>query len=729
MNVLELREDRLDTVAPEESALRPGVEEGVAMQPSAEAIAPISGLYQWKRLPIGPPSPVTREELRVDVDGWYPQMVVSGVAFAGLTSKVSWIARVQRVQTPTGIAWQGPVFYKDGLASLMPYAQVSVRPHLLGVQATFSGGGPTLQRLYLPKSKSFQPVELEFDSVSAITAVTSVQTNAHPDRPSDLPAENLTIEEVFRRTGFGVTKSNGDSVVPIAGSGADQKWSNAEMHDAMQIHWSRFANKPQWSLWTLFADRHEMGTGLGGIMFDSIGPNHRQGTALFLNSFISQAPTSDPVPTAWVRRMVFWTAVHEMGHAFNLAHSWQKHLGTPWVPLTSDTEARSFMNYPYNVSGGVPTFFKSFRYRFSDQELLFLRHAPERFVQMGNAAWFDHHAFEQADTSEEASFRLTLRVNRDKPVFEYLEPVVVELKLTNVSDEPQLIEESILKTLEDFTIIVVKDGRDARQHLPMARYCWRGKKTVLQPDESLYESIFISAGTAGWNVADPGHYTIQACMQRQEADVVSNALRIKVLLPHNRDEELIGQDYFSDEVGRVMAFDGSRYLESANDTLRTVAARSKDCKAAIHANVALGMAMLRPFKLIQFADENGHGNGSAKTPRGRIDVRPADESGLEFLNAALGESAEASSAAAESLGHIDYRYYAEQVADACLQSGDRHEAAQTQRKLVDTMSARKVKGRKVAEPVMEEMKKRLDEIEATDADGKTAGRGRHSRRS
>ena len=24
-----------------------------------------------------------------------------------------------------------------------------------------------------------------------------------------------------------------------------------------------------------------------------------------------------------------------------------------------------------------------------------MRHAPERFVQQGNALWFDHHAFEE----------------------------------------------------------------------------------------------------------------------------------------------------------------------------------------------------------------------------------------------------------------------------------------------------------------------------------------------
>ena len=124
------------------------------------------------------------------------------------------------------------------------------------------------------------------------------------------------------------------------------------MHDAMQIYWSHFANVPQWRLWVLFASLHDRGASLGGIMFDDIGPNHRQGTSLFNDSFIKNAPNGDPNPAAWVQRMKFWTACHEMGHAFNLAHSWQKALGTPWIPLANENEARSFMNYPYNVAGG-----------------------------------------------------------------------------------------------------------------------------------------------------------------------------------------------------------------------------------------------------------------------------------------------------------------------------------------------------------------------------------------
>ena len=38
-----------------------------------------------------------------------------------------------------------------------------------------------------------------------------------------------------------------------------------------------------------------------------------------------------------------------------------------------------------------------------------MRHAPASFVQMGNADWFDHHGFEQAETTPEPDFELTVR--------------------------------------------------------------------------------------------------------------------------------------------------------------------------------------------------------------------------------------------------------------------------------------------------------------------------------
>ena len=113
-------------------------------------------------------------------------------------------------------------------------------------------------------------------------------------------------------------------------------------------------------------------------MFDDIGPNHRQGTAVFLDSSLFNAPAGMVQPQDWVERYKFWCAVHEAGHCFNLAHSWQKDypsFGTSWIPLTNDTASTSFMNYPFywpdgpsGSSNSESDYFSNFEYRFNDGE-------------------------------------------------------------------------------------------------------------------------------------------------------------------------------------------------------------------------------------------------------------------------------------------------------------------------------------------------------------------------
>ncbi len=459
------------------------------------------------------------------------------------------------------------------------------------------------------------------------------------------------------------------------------------MHDAMQTYWSRFAGKAQWAMWVFFAALHESGTSLGGLMLDEIGRNLRQGSAIFSDSFISTAPAGDANPAAWVQRMRFWTACHEMGHAFNLAHSWQKALGAPWIPLANEPEARSFMNYPYNVHGGQTAFFSGFEYRFSDGELLFMRHAPARFVQMGNADWFDNHGFQQASISPEPAFRLELRTNRERPLFEFMEPVVVELKLTNVLSHPQLIHENLMSMLDRMTVILKKDGKPTRQFLPYAQYCWQSGVRKLNPRESVYESLFISVGRNGWDMAEPGYYTVQVALHLDKEDIVSNQLRVRVTPPRGYDEEYLAQDFFSDDVGRVITFDGSHFLSKGNDILREVVARLGDRRVARHVRVALGSAMARDSKQLDLG-EGGTEVMPVHKAGGKIKLlRGNTEEARKQLSIALAQQTDQ---AAESLGHIDYKYYVDRYSDWLYDQGDVEGAVKAQDDLYQTLSARKV---------------------------------------
>jgi len=640
---------------------------------------------------------VAGEELRLDVDGRYPQMTASGSIEISPVQRLHWIASIHSTGPNT---YSGGIWYKDPAVTPFGYTTVDIKVSsllVLGRKAKVVFSGPGLKpriRLFKFRSPYFHRVEVEYDAESPIAPVLQVDTCAHPNHPATLPCETLTIRQVFQRSGFDTTVSPNTSNVTGAPGGT---WSDMEMHDAMTVFWSRFANLPQWALWTFFADQHDMGSGLGGIMFDDIGPNHRQGTAIFYNSFISDPPPpADPNVAAYIARNRFWTAVHEMGHAFNLAHSWQKSLGapfgSPWIPLVDEPEARSFMNYPYGVAGGETAFYADFEYRFTDQELLFMRHAPERFVRMGDAAWFDHHGFEQARTMPAPPLGLEIRANRPKPVFEFLEPVMIELKLKNISTAPQIVDENILTTLDGITIALKRQGSPARQFLPFAQYCMQPAAKVLQPNEAMYASVYVTAGLNGIDVAEPGRYILQAALHRPEGDVVSNVFALRIAAPAGFDEEVIAQDFFSNAVSRVLAFDGSRVLPEANTTLRNVVDRLGDRRVAKHARIPLGLAVAEPARVLAIGA--GAEAGTA-APKKTLKVESAQPDRAEAeLKAALMKQPDV---AAESLGHVDYKVYVDDLTTLLETKGEVEEAAEAQDTLYKIMAARNVLPRVLGE--------------------------------
>jgi hypothetical protein len=373
-----------------------------------------------------------------------------------------------------------------------------------------------------------------------------------------------------------------------------------------------------------------------------------------------------------------------MGHAFNLAHSWQKTLGTPWARLADDPEARSFMNYPSRVGGGETTFFSDFEFRFSNAELMFLRHAPATFVQMGNADWFDHHGLAEGRGQEGAPCELTLRVNRTRPVFEFLEPVIIEAKLTNRLDEAISVSSAVLDP-QELTVVIKRRDRPARQWLPFATYCRREDAHVLMPGGAHYNALPIYAGRNGWDVCEPGEYEISVAAQVNGELIVSDVLALRVDPPRSWDEESIGEVFFTPEVGRTLAFGGSQHFGVANDALREAVHRLPGCRAAKHAEVALAAPLAGPFKMLVIPPTRLQ-MASAAGVDAAIRERPAriDEA-VPVLRAALGDAA-----AAETFGHIGYRRIVEEVAAVLARHDACEPAAQLQESLYEVLSRREV---------------------------------------
>jgi len=676
---------------------------------------PVSGLYRFEqRVPMPQLRYLTvQEDLRLDVDGYYPQMTASGLSIPegarlwGPYRKVHWVAALTALGRNR---WAGEIWYTDPPAPPdFPFTHVEISAGLaLGssgkhADVTFSGGGsPERVRAYGFVSPRFHSLALEVDVVEGVSATTSFDIASHPTRPASLPKEILTLETVYQRAGFDVTSASaaGQATVPLAlasteGATDTDTWSNDELHHAMETYWSAYRTSAQWGVWVLFATRYSYGGAFLGVMFDFTGSAQRQGAALFMNAFDGSAPADDAAPSAWLQRSIFHTVVHEVGHTLNLAHSFGKigplSLGTPWIPTMNDPGALSFMNYARkyddgNGAMGQEAYYQRFDQRFSNDELLFMRHAPDRFVEPGYVASGESHAYEDSPGTPGAPLTLELRANRAAPIFEFLEPVWLELKLTNRSALPQSIPDGILLDRQRLDIAIRREGGPIQRQRPYARPCMVERQTKLSPGDSVYSAVFVGAGAQGWHIAEPGYYAVQAALDLHGATVFSNRLRLRVAPARSYDEQYLAQDFFRDDVGRVLDFGGSAFLSGANDVLRQVTEILPDRRVARHAHDALGSIAARPRKQLQLP--GGSLTTSAARGGGRITMSRADPAAARrHLDRALLENADA---AAETFGHILYRRRVEDLAAYFAKRREPARAAAALEVLYQTLSRRGV---------------------------------------
>lgn len=654
----------------------------------------VSGLYtrsDWSGSGAGLQKQVV-EIVRLDVDGYLPLMFASGNYSTNIYSirgSVDWLAD-RLMETSTGV-WEGLIAQRWGNEQLLPYSLV--RFHVprrqfsvngASMTITFGGGDvPEISRVLQYESPYFRTAEVEFDTVETAPRVTTVDTWAHPNRPVNLRHEQLSIAEVYSRAGVDLQQSPNTSVVELeAGVGADI-WNDQQLHDAMQRFWSRYKPRAQWALWMLFAHRHVpkiLPNGervdVLGQMFDhkdrknSIDPIQRQGAAVFGKAIAEKVPAGEMHPEQWIRREQFFAAVHEIGHCFNLTHSFEKQTQN-WYYDPGDPLAESFMNYPSAVNKNGGNFFGNFEYSFDKFELRFIRHAPERFIEMGTAAYGQDHGFSDRLFAANTALSLGLTVGRARPVFEFLEPIRVELTVTNLSSQPQLVNPSLLDELKDLTLIIEPLGGCARKWRPYTRYCSFGGAQLLQPGESITASLFASAGLDGWHLAEPGSYTLHACLRIPGGHLLAEPLTLRVASPRSREEDYVAQNFFTDEVGRAFAFGGTHVMTSAIAALQEAADRLKDRAVSRHALLTLALPLMRDSKVLRLPEGEAP-MSSVAADGGRITmVEAKPDEARRMLHEALLSDTEM---AVETFGYSLYPRHVEMYADWLEQCGDKDAA-------------------------------------------------------
>ncbi|MEV0585995.1 hypothetical protein [Nonomuraea sp. NPDC050310] len=545
----------------------------------------ISGLYRGR-------NGDSEVELRVDLDGPRATGRVSGDLFARAGETLSYVGsfvvhapeRRGAVVGGTG-AFTYPVTGRDvelGETELL----------LDGVRYPLEFASPYFRR-----------VLLEIDSVVGAVPFVAYDTGSLPGPPGD--PRVLGVTEAYAEAGVELV-TGPPGVIPVDGSGADLAWDDAELHHAMTQAFTAFGDGAAWRVWLLVASKHV--GGYRGIMFDYNDACQRQGAAVFHDAIKGDSPQA--------QRAQLRTYVHELGHAFNLLHSWQKNLATPPQPLGPDGGFGdlSWMNYVQNYRpGGERGYWAAFPFQFTDTELIHLRHGFYRDVAMGANAFGSGAAeiqpFEQP-VEDHSGLRLEVRA---KEWFGFGEPVVVELKLATAG-EPRHTHSHLHPDTEFTQVSITQPSGRTVLYRPMMRHCVDHSLDVRLDagNPAMYRSAYIGHGRDGHYFQQPGEYRVRA--QYIAADgsrIVSPTCLVRVRYPVADADHKVAELMLGEEQGKLFSLLGSDSptLSSGNAALDEVIDRYGGHPLATYARLVKGLNAEREFK---------HLEGS------RLQIRPPD---------------------------------------------------------------------------------------------------------
>ncbi|MEG4035700.1 hypothetical protein Q5691_11410 [Microcoleus sp. w1-18aA5] len=580
--------------------------------PTAIVIAkrPVSGRYRGT---LGS----FQLELRVDVDRTRPMKRLSGDFFQISGGTTTYFGSFI-VDAPTITVTASQVVIK-GLGSFTfaagaPVIQVTIQRKFIfqpqapaTVEFFTKGGVAGATYTCVFESVYFRSLRLETDQVSDV--VTPIFSSYNTGSlPSGGPARNLSVVSSYAEAGIEMIATAGNNVINIDEAGAGAKWSNAELHASMQKHFTLWQDLPQWAVWQVVAQLHDLGPGLYGIMFDQQG-KQRQGCAVFHQGIGGE--------TAEKLRLQLYTYVHELGHSFNLLHSWQKSLATP--PGTNRPLSLSWMNYPFNypAPGGEATYWSQFAFQFDNEEVIHLRHAFRNNIIVGGNDFAIGSGLGQevmADPIRDES-GLTFRISTNQKSFALGEPVVLELMLGTTAAGGRRVHTWLHPNCGLVKIVIRKPSGAVVVYEPLIDHLVGQRESTIARDDVIPESAYIGYGKDGFYFDQPGNYRVRAVYGALDgSEVFSDIITIRVRYPVTPIEEELAALFIGDEQGSLFYLLGSddESLRSGNDAFEEVLAKYPKHAMANYVRMVKGINASRDFKTITDDRET------------RVIVRPAE---------------------------------------------------------------------------------------------------------
>ena len=549
----------------------------------------VSGRYEGE-LPIGNHYERNHLELRIDIDHSDPDIPVmnkiSGDQFLGRLYafyRYSWIVNNPIITwAPYQVNISGDVdFWEQG----HPHTQMELvvpwqpyRPPSVAYIRFNENGNWGLWYTCLKKSDCFRSVNLEIDittSVNVEPILPKYNTQGHPilERPSDISFRELTIAKAYREAGVCISIRPGPTIIDDSAI-ISRGWTDAELHDAMEMHFSQFGESPKWELWGLLCGYMHEREDLAGEMFDwsALGrPPERQGFAIFRDAWKNPPPPdgdgSDKLTVVsqnnqnqdqvYNMRDYLFAWIHEIGHAFNLVHSEDK--GPPPFRYSWMTANHFWLG-----------FFENFKFKFEDDELIHIRHGNRSSVIMGGDPYGSgrnlepslHGAMSQLERGE-PPVELLLR---SKDHFEYMEPIEIEIRIRNLGTDQIKLDTRLNPEFGVITIYIILPNGGIVKYSPVIKKLGIKSFQILKPlasniegEDRYSENIDITFGKSGFYFSNPGQYFIRAFYRLDNNQLaLSNVLPIHVLYPSTKEESLLASKFFNFEAGMSLYLKGSK---------------------------------------------------------------------------------------------------------------------------------------------------------------------------
>jgi hypothetical protein len=579
-------------------------------------------------------------DLRVDAAG--ADAVSADLFRLGPDDRQDWVASVRSAPgtSVSGAPGPWPVIAEDDIGG-----------HTTGhLQATSGNGveGALHAVLVLDAPLNGLPArtEIAVETTHQPTALRSLSIEIESEQgvaapvAYDFRGREVTIDSCLEDAGFGVGRTGVASTIPPAPAGG---WDISQLHTLMQDFAQASLAARAWELHLLLLSRAKE-EGLFGVMFDTTEVLPRQGAAVFADSIRHFAGDS-------YDRKLIQTSVHELGHALNLAHRFERVVGR--------ADSTSFMNYDWRYLGGEreDEFWSQFAFTFDPDELSFLRHAPRSAVIPGGAAFHSVRYWNEGTGGYSAyvpevqldDLKLELRPPANGRLFSFAQPVFLEVRLTNLGDQAINFRTDLLDPKGGFLeILIRKTGgvstrslADAEPFSPIMQRCVHappGTADSVAPQQSIANNVNLTYGSSGFAFAEPGAYEVTALLsfadEQRDFIVRSDPLPIRVAAPMQIEEEHDAMDLFRDDVGVYLALGGNRNLETAHDKLAAIAERrGGDMTDPIVATIVRAQALDATREYVRKDADEAFGRQEAKPERAASLLGQLDDDALATFDA------------------------------------------------------------------------------------------------